>query len=481
MSAYHEPKDRNLDLQVKRSNAMINASYQSTLFAKKVTALAIASMSVQDDALVADLSVSDLRNQLGLKGNSVYNQIKGVSVETLGQKLLLEGENKKSFDLYNVFSQAKYDEDQNVLRLTFTDQIKQHTLLVKENYTTMRLSSLVNFESNHSYRLFELLSTHKYKIPHKENASYTFSMDLIDFRFKVGLVNTEKTYISEAMDQGRSLESIYEMALERAEVQRNQLKDARKNYKKSANSTYVEEKPDVLYPRWTDMKKRVLDVAVNEINKSDYCDIAVDYTAERKGRGGKIEKIIFTIRRNPNYKNIRNDISFRPARERPSDNALVNEVREFISEPLSEKDVLAILSAAEDDVSRIKAAYQFARKKGNIHNLVGWLISAIKEGWEDVSLDKKDYDGDTSGFNNHSIHDYDMNELEKILLATNDNVGKADKVIDVTEENIQETEENRRVEEVYDRETKLAEIMANEKLSVAERMELLKTIEEQYD
>ena len=51
----------------------------------------------------------------------------------------------------------------------------------------------------------------------------------------------------------------------------------------------------------------------------------------------------------------------------------------------------------------------------------------------------------------------------------------------MSEENIQETEENRRVEEVYDRETKLAEIMANEKLSVAERMELLKTIEEQYD
>ena len=114
MSAYHDPKDHNLDLKVKRSNAMINASYQSTLFAKKVTALAIASMSVQDDSLVADLSVSDLRNQLGLKGNSVYNQIKGVSVETLGQKLLFEDDEKKSFDLYNVFSHAKYDEDKNL-------------------------------------------------------------------------------------------------------------------------------------------------------------------------------------------------------------------------------------------------------------------------------------------------------------------------------------------------------------------------------
>ena len=459
MSAYHDPKDHNLDLKVKRSNAMINASYQSTLFAKKVTALAIASMSVQDDSLVADLSVSDLRNQLGLKGNSVYNQIKGVSVETLGQKLLFEDDEKKSFDLYNVFSHAKYDEDKNLLRLIFTDEIKQHTLLVKENYTTMRLSSLVNFDSNHSYRLFELLSTHKYKIPQKKDGAYTFSIDLIDFRFKVGLVNTEKAYIAEAMDQGKPLEDIYNMALERADMQRQQIKDARKKFKKSEGSTYVEEKPDVLYPRWTDMKKRVLDVAVYEINNSEYCDIMVDYQAERKSRGGKIKNIIFTIKRNPNYKNLREDISFRPARERPSDNALVNQVREFISEPLSEKDVLAILSAANDDIEKVRAAYQFALKKGNIHNLTGWLISAIKEGWEDVEIIGSAREiNRTAEFNNASGRNYDMDELEKKLLATNDNVGNKQEV------------------KVDSKNARIEEIMSDKSLSVEQRLALIEEI-----
>ena len=422
---------------VKRSNLMINSSYQSSLFAKQITALAIARMKAKDEELVAELPVGEVKEALGLKGSSIYTEIKGVSIATLGQKLMIEDPDSERFYVFNVFSSAAFSKEDATLRLKFTNDVKKHTIEIKDNYTIMRLATLVSFSSNHAYRLYELLKTHEFKIPKAEGASYSFKMDILDFRFRIGLVNTSKEYIQDMMDAGEPLDVVYKAALERANEQRRQLKEQRKTFKKSKESAYTEEKPDVLYVQWGDLKKRVLDIAVAEINNSPLCEIHVDYEPIKRGRGAKITEIKFTISRNPKYKNAHEDIGFDLVRPRKSDIAAVEEVRAFIAEPLSEKDVLHLLDAADGEIDKVRYAYELALTQGGIQNLVAWMSKAIKENWTSISVDKKMAE---NKFNNHEQRDSDMDELEKMLLRTNDNVGKKPEVIDA--EDVREVKED---------------------------------------
>ena len=55
----------------------------------------------------------------------------------------------------------------------------------------------------------------------------------------------------------------------------------------------------------------------------------------------------------------------------------IDAIRSFITEPLTEENIEALLKAAEGDIRKIKEKYSIV-KKLNVKNLVGFLISAIK-------------------------------------------------------------------------------------------------------
>ena len=152
------------------------------------------------------------------------------------------------------------------------------------------------------------------------------------------------------------------------------------------------------------MRNKVLEPAIKEINESPYSPFTVAYEPIRGGKGGGVKEVQFIIRKKE---------SLSVKEETENDDADV--VRSFISEPLSDGDIEAILKAANDDTEKVRVAYDAACRASDIHNLTAWMIRAIREGWGDSAPVKKR----SSGFNNSSERNYDMDELEKLLLKTN--------------------------------------------------------------
>ena len=58
-----------------------------------------------------------------------------------------------------------------------------------------------------------------------------------------------------------------------------------------------------------------------------------------------------------------------------------------------------MLKVANYDINKIEYAYELACKQENIHNLIGWLTSAIQNGYEDNPI--------------HKVKGYSQNETEE--------------------------------------------------------------------
>ena len=88
----------------------------------------------------------------------------------------------------------------------------------------------------------------------------------------------------------------------------------------------------------------------------------------------------------------------------------MEQVQSFIEEKIRLSDIKAILEAAEYDIDKIEYAYRLSQKATGIENLTGWLISAIKNGYEEPM----------SGKENMKIHfeqqELDLEMLEKALV-----------------------------------------------------------------
>ena len=144
---------------------------------------------------------------------------------------------------------------------------------------------------------------------------------------------------------------------------------------------------DKEYPNFNDFKKRVLCACKKALKeKTD-----IEFTYEpylRSGRGGKIQTLRFNIAKNIEYKcqlefddlfyefidqDILSDIN------KESEKAIAISDLDFILEPLTHKDKLSILEAADGDAPTVRAAYEMAKQQGSIKNLTAWLIDMVKK------------------------------------------------------------------------------------------------------
>lgn len=100
--------------------------------------------------------------------------------------------------------------------------------------------------------------------------------------------------------------------------------------------------------------------------------------------------------------------------ENPS---VVDEAKKIFSGlGLSDKDITSIVSASDNNLERCRTAKEVLLQQSmKIHNVAGWLIKAVKENYQPISKTpaiKK------NSFHNFHQREYDMGELERLLLTT---------------------------------------------------------------
>lgn len=162
---------------------------------------------------------------------------------------------------------------------------------------------------------------------------------------------------------------------------------------------------DKQYPKYANLKQKVISVAVNEINSKT--DLYIEYEEIKKVR--KITSLKFYIKHNENVKSERaidlEDLN------RENINYDINIVKNLIGD-ISYSEAYKILNAADYDIEKVKEKYNVVSKIKNINNLVGAMMQSIKDDWTVAEVIN-------NKFNNFEARTYDYNELEANLLGWN--------------------------------------------------------------
>jgi plasmid replication initiation protein len=162
---------------------------------------------------------------------------------------------------------------------------------------------------------------------------------------------------------------------------------------------------DKQYPKYANLKQKVISVAVNEINSKT--DLYIEYEEIKEVR--KITSLKFYIKHNETVKSeIAIDLE---DLNRENINDDINIIKNIIGD-ISYSEAYKILNAADYDIEKVKEKYNVVSKLKNVNNLVGAMMQAIKDDWTVTEVIN-------NKFNNFEARTYDYNELEANLLGWN--------------------------------------------------------------
>jgi len=380
----------------KKSNDLINAKGRSTLLIQKLFAVSIQQAEMDEKGMLnASIYGSDLKRVFGVTSNNFYKTIKEAiqpskksKPSILDYRIVISNDEQKSIEAINVITDCKFEN--GIFNIRFNDKVTKELWELKANYTTFALEETLALKSIYSFRIYELLKSEydkqdyilkKQGLPSRE--PYIVVMHLTDLKLKLGIIDAQ------------SSNDII-----------TALKKDSTNYDKIEALTDNDEEAKK-FKEYGDLRKNALEKAKKELKEKT--DIYFDYEPIRSGRGGKTKSIRFFIFN----KNARKGTAIKEKNltQEEKDN-IIDEVSEIINEKLKVRDYKKIAEAADYNIEKVKKAYEIAVGSKKIDNLVGFLIAAIKDEY-DEPVKKKTIDLWHGEYVQQTI---DFKELENQLL-----------------------------------------------------------------
>lgn len=379
----------------RKSNYLIKAKYKMSLTSEKLFAISLSRLRENlgnDGKMSVTISKSELRKLLAKRdkdGNSViddgniYRQLLEAANSLHLLAIYIQNDSKKHFHIENIYQTINYNDSD--LYFEFNPNIRNYVIELKDNFTVLNLPIMLRFTRNYSYRLYEVLKSKCYYprfVPVEQRTDkFQFRVDLLELKFTIGVLNAKDEKVVNLFNSENPAIDVYKKAY-----------DILKKDKK------------IKYDTWKDFKTRVLDPSVEEINEKT--DIHVEYILG-KGARGRVVDIEFHV-------DLCKDIPVLELKKKS-----VEEIEDFLDDmrmimPLviKTKDLRAIAEASDYNLDKIKKAVALYDKAGNIENIVGFLISAIKENYMYISKQKKWEVLEKQDYGN-------MDEFEKLILANN--------------------------------------------------------------
>lgn len=366
----------------KKSNTLITAKGKSTLLGQKLFAIGILMAKELDDgSLEAVIPGTYLRKALGRNNGSFYDQIVALvepqknKASLLDWRIIYKDKDEQKIEASNVITDVSFRDGRLTLR--YNSKIKKYITGLKNNYTVLNLTETLTFTSIYTYRLYEVLKAemdYQRALNHSEGP-YEVTYELTNLKLMLGIIDPQ-----ENSDIAKALKK------ESPDYEKIEKKAEESGQNKMSN--------------YTDFRRYALERAKKELNKKS--SIRVDYEPVRMGRGGKVVSIRFKLSR--------------VGAEKPKETAapkkdifeLIDEVQQLFTEKITASEAKAIVEAANMDMSKVRYAYTLSKRSGRIDNIVGWMISAIKNGYTQStgSVQEADFKQNT----------YDFDVLEKELL-----------------------------------------------------------------
>ncbi len=374
-----------------KGNLLITAKYRSSLLENKLLAIALANIqnSYEDDNgnLISELKASEIKKLMGDSSNSIYRHLEPIAQQMTGRTIGMKDPEREIFDYKSVVTHAHYEN--GTFTIEFNHLLKDQIIDIQNKYTVLNLPTMLLFKSVYSFRLYELLKSMSY-IPkgqkrNEEDKNWELKFQLSELKLELGVVNANSDRVQKILSNKKH-----------------------PNYDEAVKAA-----PEQVFEQYRDFKRRVLDVAVSEINEKT--EINVEYETLKSGRGGKVNAIIFYV----SYDNVAQKeeiVKTEEVVEKPMDiDELLDEIYDILEGNFKLKDVRKIAKEADYNLASIKKAYKVYKKnEDNVENSVGFMIAAIKDGYESTAKKKKTKAKNT--FVEFDQNEYDFDDLEGQLI-----------------------------------------------------------------
>lgn len=159
------------DLNVVKSNAMIEASYRLTVQEQRILLAAIS--QIQQGEAVTDqqlykISVHDIAEVSGISPRSLYKELEDAAIRLKRREIRIpnkpNSKNKRHKVLITCWLQSvQYTPNSGAVELRFSHDILPYISQLTEQFTIYKLKDIAKLSSSYSIRLYELLIQWKSK------------------------------------------------------------------------------------------------------------------------------------------------------------------------------------------------------------------------------------------------------------------------------------------------------------------------------
>lgn len=166
---------------IRKSNELIEARYRLSITEQRLVLLLAAEIELNDsDFKDYELKVSDFTSMFGLETDkSVYEQVEQAADNLLGKIITLQ----EGHDVEKTawLSYVKYSKGSGMVKIRFDKSLKPYLLQLQGNFTQYNLKHVINFKSQYSIRLYELLKMEVFRAKNGKLAKAFSVLELKDF------------------------------------------------------------------------------------------------------------------------------------------------------------------------------------------------------------------------------------------------------------------------------------------------------------
>jgi plasmid replication initiation protein len=218
------------ELEVRQHNALTNARYEYTQLQLDLLFFIISKLRKGETDTVYKLDIMELSSLTGKRYNGAYLQ---KATADMGSRML-EVEDTNEYQQLWMFQRIRYLKGQGIIEFDLTRHVLPYLFELKNNFTSYALAAALRLTSKYAKRIYPLCSQWK-------DLGETKKYDIEEFKRMLGL---------------------------------------------------IDEKGNDKVERVSDLKSKVLDIAVKQIN--EHTELHVSYKLEKKGKAFK--NIIFTVK-----------------------------------------------------------------------------------------------------------------------------------------------------------------------------------------
>lgn len=351
-----EEKDRALDqtmrnATVKKSNVIITSRYKATLLENQLTSICLSRVREQNGEYIATITASEIKRIFKKeKDSKIYKKLY-IAANNMNGKTIAAEDGKGNFDIISVIIGAHYID--GVFSLEFNPKMKDYLFELKDKYTSYNLANVLDFKSEYSFRVYEICKMDAWMLSDAMPVNVA-EYGLSELRCIIGDVDTS----------GRKLQAMM-------------------HADKPDWDKIVELAPNKSHERWDNFRRQVLDIAKKEINEQS--DICIDYKPVKSGKGAKVVKVKFFIKRNEEnknsisvQKNMKNVENLNKEYEKKLYSPSPELLKYIDHNKLKIKDLNLFLTDAAGDNELVIKAIKMADEQPNIQKYVGWIRNCIR-------------------------------------------------------------------------------------------------------